>query len=39
MHAVAEAKGLPGQHGFVDGGDLMRQRLDDRRVDREHGGA
>ena len=32
-----EAKGLPGQHGFVDRGDLMRQRLDDRSVHGEHG--
>ena len=32
-----EAEGLPGQHGFVDRGDLMRQRLDDRRVHGEHG--
>ena len=32
-----EAKRLSGQHGFVDRGDLMRQRLDDRRVHREHG--
>ena len=32
-----EADGLPGQHGFVDRGDLMRQRLDDRRVHGEHG--
>ena len=32
-----EAQGLPGQHGFVDRGDLVRQRLDDGRVHREHG--
>ena len=32
-----EAKGLPGQHGFVDRGDLMRQRLDDRGAHGEHG--
>ena len=32
-----EAQGLPGQHGFVDRGDLVRQRLDHRRVHGEHG--
>ena len=32
-----EAQGLPRQHRFVDRGDLMRQRLDDRRVHGEHG--
>ena len=31
-----KAKGLTGQHGFVDRGNLMGQRLDDRGVYGEH---
>ena len=31
-----KAKGLTGQHGFVDRGDLMGQGLDDRSVHSEH---
>ena len=32
-----EAQGLAGQYRVVDGGDLVRQRLDDGRVDGQHG--
>ncbi len=32
-----EAQRLPGQHGLVDRGDLVRQRIDHRGVDGEHG--
>ena len=31
-----EAQRLARQHRFVDGGDLVRQRLDDRRMHRQH---
>jgi hypothetical protein len=31
-----ETQRLPRQHGFVDGCDLVRQRVDQRRVHREH---
>jgi hypothetical protein len=32
-----EPEGLPGQHGLVDGGDLVRKGLDERGVHRENG--
>jgi hypothetical protein len=31
-----EPKGLPGQHRLIDRGDLVRQRVHERGVDREH---
>ena len=31
-----EAQGLAREHGFIDSGDLVRQRLDIRGVDRHH---
>ncbi len=31
-----ESEGLTRKHGFVNGSDLMRQRIDDRGMDREH---
>mgnify|MGYP006182894369 CR=1 FL=1 len=33
----ADAQGLARQHGLIDGGDLVRQRLHVGRVDRHHG--
>ena len=32
-----EAQRLARQHGFVDGRDLVRQRVDERGVDRQNG--